>query len=232
MRLVACCTSSSTTRSVSPRHHLRDRRGANAASAIFHVNGEDPEAVAQVVRLALDFRAEFQSDVFIDMYGYRRLGHNETDEPAFTQPLLYKKIAARPNVREGYLGAICSNSKIFRAKKPTKFWPGVTQNWSNNWKPARADQCEIVPNGAACGVIILAAQNLPTNRTPAWKPKKLSALLHKLTELPAGFHIHPKTRTRNWRRGAKWRTANIRSIGPPPKRLRSPRWRRRACAFA
>src|SRR5438105_12707262 len=70
---------------------------------IFHVNGEDPEAVAQVVQLALDFRQEFKRDVVIDMYGYRRLGHNETDEPSFTQPLLYKAIEKRKPVREGYL---------------------------------------------------------------------------------------------------------------------------------
>jgi 2-oxoglutarate dehydrogenase E1 component len=53
---------------------------------IFHVNGENPEAVAQVVRLAMDFRREFKRDVVIDMYCYRKLGHNETDEPGFTQP--------------------------------------------------------------------------------------------------------------------------------------------------
>jgi 2-oxoglutarate dehydrogenase E1 component len=70
---------------------------------IFHVNGEDPEAVAQVVRLAMDFRDTFLRDVVIDMYGYRRYGHNETDEPAFTQPLLYRAIAARKSVRAGYL---------------------------------------------------------------------------------------------------------------------------------
>ncbi len=70
---------------------------------IFHVNGEDPEAVAQVVNMALDFRARFKRDVIIDMYGYRRHGHNETDEPAFTQPLMYKAIARRPSVRESYL---------------------------------------------------------------------------------------------------------------------------------
>ncbi|HET9955186.1 MAG TPA: 2-oxoglutarate dehydrogenase E1 component [Polyangiaceae bacterium] len=70
---------------------------------IFHVNGEDPEAVAQVVRLALDFRDTFLRDVVIDMYGYRRHGHNETDEPAFTQPLLYRAIQARKSVRDGYL---------------------------------------------------------------------------------------------------------------------------------
>ena len=70
---------------------------------IFHVNGEDPEAVAQVVRLAMDFRYEFKRDVVINMYGYRRLGHNEGDEPAFTQPVLYRAIAKRKSVREGYL---------------------------------------------------------------------------------------------------------------------------------
>ena len=62
---------------------------------IFHVNGEDPEAVAQCVRLALDFRCQYRRDVVIDMYGYRRLGHNEADEPAFTQPMLYRAISER-----------------------------------------------------------------------------------------------------------------------------------------
>ena len=62
---------------------------------IFHVNGEDPEAVAQVVRLAMDFRREFKRDVVIDMYCYRRLGHNEGDEPLFTQPVLYRAIKQR-----------------------------------------------------------------------------------------------------------------------------------------
>ena len=71
-------------------------------SPIFHVNGEDPEAVAQVVELAMDFRREFKRDVVIDMYCYRRLGHNETDEPAFTQPVMYGKVRQRKSVREAY----------------------------------------------------------------------------------------------------------------------------------
>jgi 2-oxoglutarate dehydrogenase E1 component len=66
---------------------------------IFHVNGEDPEAVAQVVSLALDFRREFKRDVVIDMYAYRRRGHNEGDEPAFTQPLMYREIRQRKTTR-------------------------------------------------------------------------------------------------------------------------------------
>ncbi|MBI4622772.1 MAG: 2-oxoglutarate dehydrogenase E1 component, partial [Verrucomicrobia bacterium] len=65
---------------------------------VFHVNGDDPESVCMVAQLALEFRAQFGRDVVIDMYCYRKHGHNETDEPAFTQPLLYRKIATHPQV--------------------------------------------------------------------------------------------------------------------------------------
>lgn len=70
---------------------------------VFLVNGEDPEAVAQVVQLAMEFRRQFKRDVIIDMYCYRRLGHNENDEPAFTQPKLYEQIRRRKSVRDGYI---------------------------------------------------------------------------------------------------------------------------------
>jgi 2-oxoglutarate dehydrogenase E1 component len=69
---------------------------------IFHVNGEDPEACVYVAELALDFRQTFGRDVVIDMFCYRRHGHNEGDEPAFTQPLMYGKIRERPSLTEVY----------------------------------------------------------------------------------------------------------------------------------
>jgi 2-oxoglutarate dehydrogenase E1 component len=65
---------------------------------IFHVNGDEPESVCMIAELALAFREKFARDVVIDMYCYRKHGHNETDEPAFTQPLLYKKIATHPQI--------------------------------------------------------------------------------------------------------------------------------------
>ncbi len=80
---------------------------------IFHVNGEDPEAVAQVVNLAMDFRKEFNRDVVIDMYCYRRLGHNESDEPRFTQPVMYETIDQRPTIRDSYL------ERLLRMKEVT-----------------------------------------------------------------------------------------------------------------
>lgn len=69
---------------------------------IFHVNGDDPEAVVHVSRIATEFRQQFKKDVVIDIFCYRRFGHNEGDEPAFTQPLMYKKIAAQKTSREIY----------------------------------------------------------------------------------------------------------------------------------
>lgn len=79
---------------------------------IFHVNGEDPEAVAQVVDLAMDFRSLFKRDVVIDMYCYRRHGHNESDEPRFTQPVMYQTIDHRPSVREVYVQQLLKSQKI------------------------------------------------------------------------------------------------------------------------
>lgn len=72
-------------------------------SPVFHVNGDDVEAVVFAMRLAIEFRQRFHRDVFIDLLGYRKYGHNEGDEPRFTQPLLYKAIARHPNPREIYV---------------------------------------------------------------------------------------------------------------------------------
>jgi 2-oxoglutarate dehydrogenase E1 component len=79
---------------------------------IFHVNGDDPEAVCMVSQLALDFRVRWKRDVFVDMYCFRRHGHNETDEPTFTQPMLYRTIAAHPQVSAIYTGALVAEGSI------------------------------------------------------------------------------------------------------------------------
>ncbi len=69
---------------------------------IFHINGDDPEAAYRVLQIALDYRQEFNKDVVLDVIGFRRLGHNETDEPSYTQPLMYARVKAHPGVREIY----------------------------------------------------------------------------------------------------------------------------------
>lgn len=69
---------------------------------VFHVNGDDPEAVMRVMQMAIDFRQKFQADVVVDLFCYRRHGHNESDEPSFTQPLMYKAIKAHKTVKTQY----------------------------------------------------------------------------------------------------------------------------------
>jgi 2-oxoglutarate dehydrogenase E1 component len=84
---------------------------------IFHVNGDDPEAVVHVAELALEFRQTFGRDVVIDMLCYRRWGHNEADEPAFTQPVLYRKIKDRPSVRKLYTARLVEGAALSRAEE-------------------------------------------------------------------------------------------------------------------
>ncbi|PCK00501.1 MAG: 2-oxoglutarate dehydrogenase E1 component [Zetaproteobacteria bacterium] len=83
---------------------------------IFHVNGDDPEAVVFVTRLATEFRQKFKKDVVIDIFCYRRFGHNEGDEPAFTQPLMYKKIATQETARSKYATQLIAEGVIDEAE--------------------------------------------------------------------------------------------------------------------
>jgi len=160
---------------------------------IFHVNGEDPEAVAQVVQLALDFRLEFKRDVVIDMYGYRRLGHNETDEPSFTQPLLYKAIEQRKPVREGYLehllklGGITQRDadRIAEARQE-HFEKELSESKEPNYQPPTP-----LPRGTWVGYRGGADANVPEVET-GFPRERLTLLLEGQTKLPADFHPHPK----------------------------------------
>jgi 2-oxoglutarate dehydrogenase E1 component len=81
-------------------------------SPVFHVNGDDVEALVHTIRLAMEFRQRFKLDVFIDLLCYRKYGHNEGDEPRFTQPLLYKAISTHPNPREVYSRKLMSQGKL------------------------------------------------------------------------------------------------------------------------
>src|SRR2546423_7577579 len=79
---------------------------------IFHINGDDPEAAFRTLRVALDFRQEFNKDVVLDVIGFRRLGHNEGDEPSYTQPLMYARVKAHPGVRSLYAQRLASEGVV------------------------------------------------------------------------------------------------------------------------
>jgi 2-oxoglutarate dehydrogenase E1 component len=159
---------------------------------IFHVNGEDPEAVAQVVSLAMDFRKEFHRDVVIDLYAFRRWGHNEGDEPRFTQPRMYAEIDRRSSVRENYLSRLLGLGKIsqeeaeeiqqertekleseFEASKNEPFVPD-TQTLAANWSQYFGGLEPTEPTDTSYDI------------------KQLSGLIDSLTRLPTGFSSNKK----------------------------------------
>jgi len=159
---------------------------------IFHVNGEDPEAVAQVVRLGMDFRYEFKRDVIINMHAYRRLGHNEGDEPTFTQPVLYQAIAKRMSVREGYLehllklgGVTREDADAIAMKRRELLEKELSESQSK--APAEPDQLRGVWTGYKGGPEP-AGEEVKTG--VAREP--LASWLIAQTKLPADFHPHPK----------------------------------------
>ena len=160
---------------------------------IFHVNGEDPEAVAQCVQLALEFRAQFKLDVVIDMYGYRRLGHNESDEPAFTQPVLYRRIAQRKPVREGYLEHLLKLGDVTR-EEADEIAERRHALLAQNLAEARSDP-QVMRDGASSSVwqnYIGGPEKAVEEVETRVDRQKLAALLEAQTRLPADFHPHPK----------------------------------------
>lgn len=114
---------------------------------IFHVNGDDPEAVLYVADLATRFRQQFKKDVVIDIVCYRRYGHNEGDEPMFTQPLMYKKIGNLPRPREIYANKLVAEGTISKdeaANKVVKFKDYLEGEFKigKDYKPNKADWLE------------------------------------------------------------------------------------------
>jgi 2-oxoglutarate dehydrogenase E1 component len=160
---------------------------------IFHVNGEDPEAVAQVVRLALDFRKTFKRDVVIDMYGYRRHGHNEGDEPAFTQPLLYRAIAQRKSVREGYLDHLLALDGV-TGEEADRIAEERRKHLDDELSVARSE--DYVPRAQRYTGIWSGYRGGPESEAEDVETgvirERLEALLEKLSRTPEDFHPHKR----------------------------------------
>ena len=160
---------------------------------IFHVNGDEPEAVAYAVRLALEFRARFRQDVVIDTYCYRRLGHNEGDEPSFTQPLMYQAIGNKKNIREIYLERLLSLQRVtaeeaadMEAVRVQRLERELAAARDENHVPVR-EELQGIWAGYQGG-LEPTAEELKTGI----EISRLPNLLQAQTQLPDDFHPHPK----------------------------------------
>jgi 2-oxoglutarate dehydrogenase E1 component len=161
---------------------------------IFHVNGDDPEAVCYVTRLAVEYRQKFHKDVFIDLICYRKYGHNESDEPSFTQPVMYEIIKKHQSPREIYQGRLITENvtsleqaqksiddlveqltqaqKKTREEKPRPFVSAYQSTWKNI-RPSKDSDIFIPVDTKVAG-------------------KKLQEISEKINNFPGDFSLHSK----------------------------------------
>jgi 2-oxoglutarate dehydrogenase E1 component len=162
---------------------------------VFHVNGEDPEAVIQTARLATEFRQRFGKDVVIDMLCYRRYGHNEGDEPRYTQPMMYKLIDQKPTVREAYVKKLVQGGLItqqqgdqLKAMRQAALAEALEEERKGDFlKPPRA------MDGVWAPYIGGPDRSVPDVDTSVSR-NVLVDLATRLAELPKDFNAHPKVK--------------------------------------
>ena len=156
---------------------------------IFHINGDDPEAAFRVLRIALDYRQEFNKDVVLDVIGFRRLGHNEGDEPSYTQPLMYARVKAHPGVRAVYTQRLVAEGVVTEEEVEQ-----MTREAVERYERSHARAKEIV------------AQKEPLKELPPPTPEEdgsevmetgvpaevIRDLAHRIAVVPEGFNINPK----------------------------------------
>jgi 2-oxoglutarate dehydrogenase E1 component len=159
---------------------------------IFHVNGDDVEAVVHVAEIAAQFRQKFHKDIVIDMVCYRRYGHNEGDEPAFTQPIMYRKIRQQPTTRELYAKKLAAEGTFTQAECDqinSDFIARLEKDFqaASNYKPNKADWLEGRWQGLESG----AGEDLATGDTGV-DVAKLREIGEGLARVPQGFNVNPK----------------------------------------
>jgi 2-oxoglutarate dehydrogenase E1 component len=156
---------------------------------IFHVNGDDPEAVVHVGRLAMEFRQRFKKDVVVDLWCYRRHGHNEADEPSFTQPLMYRRIAQHPTTRQVYSDQLVGDG-VLTPNEAEGIFNAINQQLeqafevAKGYKSNKRDWLEGVWSG-----MVRAPTSYDRGKTGV-DVARLRDLGLKLTDVPERLHIH------------------------------------------
>jgi 2-oxoglutarate decarboxylase len=156
---------------------------------IFHINGDDPEAAYRVLQIALNYRQEFNKDVVLDVVGFRRLGHNEGDEPSYTQPLMYARVKAHPGVRELYARKLVREGVLDEAT--VKSW---IEERVRRFEETLARAKEVVASKAEMTELPPPKQEEDGSVVLKTGVDKdvIHAVAQKISVVPEGFNINPK----------------------------------------
>ena len=156
---------------------------------IFHINGDDPEAAFRVLRIALDYRQEYNKDVVLDVIGFRRLGHNEGDEPSYTQPLMYARVKAHPGVRALYAQRLVSEGVVTQQEVEQ-----LMKEATERYERIHARAKEIVAGKPPLKELpppVREEDGSEVLETPV-SAEVIRDIAHKIAVVPEGFNINPK----------------------------------------
>ncbi len=158
---------------------------------VFHVNADDPEAAVHVMRLAVAYRQRFKRDVFVDLVGFRKHGHNELDDPTFTQPLQYRQVAAHPSVSRLYGERLVAEGVIDRASREAarEELVAALRAAHQRARAGRGGPRSRVLGGAWTGFEWAGEDWTAETAVPR---ERLDEVLRSLTAMPPGFHPHRK----------------------------------------
>jgi 2-oxoglutarate dehydrogenase E1 component len=163
-------------------------------SPVFHVNGDDVEALVYAINLAMEYRQKYKNDVFIDILCYRRFGHNESDEPKFTQPLLYKAIEKHANSRDIYIEQLVKEGSIEQsvAKEMEKQFRGHLQERLNEAKEITSTYQDVKFGGAWSDMRIATPKDFESSPVTAVKETTLLEIAKRISSLPANKKFFKK----------------------------------------
>jgi 2-oxoglutarate dehydrogenase E1 component len=155
---------------------------------IFHINGDDPEAAYRALQIALDYRQQFNKDVVLDVVGFRKLGHNETDEPSYTQPLMYARVKAHPGVRTIYAERLIKEGVITEAELQA-----LIEERVKRYEDAQARAKELVATKVVPPSIVITEEMDGSAVVPTpVSAEVIKTIGDKIALVPEGFNINPK----------------------------------------
>ncbi len=155
---------------------------------VFHVNADDPEACVRLTQIAYDYRQRFHKDVVIDLVCYRKYGHNEADDPSYTQPILYRKIRAQKPVTEQYAEEL-ANEGVIAADEITKLREAQRQRLYAVYDEAQRNKQSYETQELSTIPIAAIPSDLPSESPSR---EVLEKIVERITTFPDDFHVHPK----------------------------------------